>query len=133
MEQNTWKVKLVILWIMLAINFCAYFFLLFIEVEGSFYWRQPSAAPPAATATTASIFIIIFIMTWLSFVLKPKISRWLNIILGIIFLLYKVWALIASYSDGTFAFFINEIWGAISVVLIIWYGWKIPNQTKEIT
>ena len=78
-------------------------------------------------------------MVWLSFVSKPTISRWPNIVLGLlIFFMYKAPGVI-GYFVGLFDYLsvgiiITELWGAISAALIVWYGWKIPNQTKvEVT
>jgi len=79
-------------------------------------------------------FLITILMVWLSFVSKPTISRWPNIIFGIIFFLYKVVALTGYFGVLTAGLIINEIWGGVAAALIVWYGWKIPNQTKvEIT
>ena len=137
MEQNTWKIKLVILWIMQAINFFAVLFIFFLETGGFFNGIKPGNATGEASAAATAIAIVslvIFIMAWLSFVLKPKISRWPNIIFGIIFFWYKVSYLAGALSDGVTGIIINEIWGAIAAALIIWYGWKIPKQSNpEIT
>jgi hypothetical protein len=29
------------------------------------------------------------------------------------------------------AMFLNEIWGLVAAVMIVWYGWKIPEPAQQ--
>jgi hypothetical protein len=81
---------------------------------------------------TAIAFLVLFVMACLTFFAKPKVSRWPNIILGLLTLNYKVIALLGVFGDPSPAIIINEIWGGIAAALIIWYGWKIPKTEAKV-
>jgi hypothetical protein len=72
---------------------------------------------------TSVMMAIPSVMIFLSLALKPKLNRWLNIILGVI---YTVIILITMW-DWAFSIF----WGIIEVVLtslIVWHAWNWPRQ-----
>jgi hypothetical protein len=62
-------------------------------------------------------------MIFLSVALKPNLSRWLNIIFGV---LYTVIILITMW-DWAFSIF-RGIIEVILTALIVWYAWKWPKQ-----
>lgn len=73
---------------------------------------------------TSLMMAIPSVMVFLSLALKPKLNRWVNIILGAI---YTVIILITM--QGSWAFFI--FLGIIEIVLtalIVWYAWNWPRQ-----
>ena len=71
---------------------------------------------------TASILMIIpAVMVFLSLTLKPKVNRWANITLGVLYTLVNISNLIGE----TWAYYI--FFGIIEIVLtllIVWYAWK---------
>jgi hypothetical protein len=72
---------------------------------------------------TSAMMAIPSMMIFLSAALKANMSRWLNIIFGVI---YTVIILITMWD---WAFYI--FWGIIEVVLtalIVWYAWIWPRQ-----
>ena len=73
----------------------------------------------------ASILMIIpAVMVFLSLTLKPKIDRWVNITLGVIYTVVNISNLIAE----TWAYYL--FFGVIEIVitlLIVCYAWKWPN------
>jgi hypothetical protein len=72
---------------------------------------------------TSAMMAIPSVMIFLSVALKANMSRWLNIIFGVI---YTVIILITMWD---WAFYI--FWGVIEVVLtalIVWYAWTWPRQ-----
>ena len=135
MEHLTWKLKLVILWIFQVVNFFVVLLISYME-SGTFVGR---INPGDGSSMGSVFFLITILMIWLSFVSKPTISRWPNIVFGLlIFFMYKAPG-VFGYFFGFFDYLsveiiITELWGAIAAALIVWYGWKIPNQTKvEVT
>lgn len=67
------------------------------------------------------------VMVFLSLALKPKVSRRINIVLGIFYLATNS----LSAFSSTWAYFIG--WGIIEGILnalIIWYAWKWPKQAN---
>jgi hypothetical protein len=72
---------------------------------------------------TSFMMAIPSVMIFLSVALKPKLNRWMNIILGM------VYTMIILITMWDWAFYI--FWGIIEVVLtsmIVWYAWKWPRQ-----
>lgn len=63
------------------------------------------------------------LMVFLSLVLKPKISRWLNIIFGIIYTLIMIITIPGSW-------FYYIYFGIIEIAItlaIVWYAWRWPK------
>lgn len=65
------------------------------------------------------------VMVFLSLVLKPKVNRRTNIVLGVFYIITNS----LSAFTSTLAFFIayGVMQGAINA-LIVWYAWKWPKQ-----
>jgi hypothetical protein len=71
---------------------------------------------------TASILMIIpAVMVFLSLVLKPKVDRWANIILGVLYTLVNISNLIGEAWAYYILFGIVEI---ALTLLIVWYAWR---------
>ncbi len=68
------------------------------------------------------------IMVFLSLVLKPKVNRWTNIIVGILYFVMNL----ASCIGETWAFYIfGSIVESLLLLLIIWYAWKWPKKEES--
>ncbi len=66
------------------------------------------------------------VMVFLSLLLKPKVNRWANIILGILYTLVMLGTMLMP---GAWAYYI--FLGIVEIVLtllIAWYAWKWPKQ-----
>jgi hypothetical protein len=78
-----------------------------------------------ASLLVASILMIIpAVMVFLSLTLKPKVNRWTNITLGVLYTVVNVSNLIGE----TWAYYIS--FGIVEIVLtllIVWYAWKWPK------
>ena len=69
------------------------------------------------------------IMVFLSLVLKPKVNRWTNIIVGILYFVMNLGSCIGE----TWAFYIfGSIVESLLLLLIIWYAWKWPKQESVV-
>ena len=69
-----------------------------------------------------AIFLMIpIVMVFLSVTLKDKVNRWVNIILGIVYIV----ASLATLPMSTYAFYIFlGIVEAVFAALIVWYAYK---------
>ncbi len=65
------------------------------------------------------------VMVFLSLILKPKVSRWANIILGVLYTVIGVANLIGEAWAYYIFFGIIEI---VLTLLVVFYGWKWPKQ-----
>jgi len=71
---------------------------------------------------TSVMMVIPSLMIFLSVALKPRPSRWLNIIIGV---LYTLIIMVTMWDWAFYVFF-----GVIEVVLtglVVWYAWRWPR------
>jgi|SRR5919108_585988 hypothetical protein len=72
-----------------------------------------------------SVYIAIAsVMVFLSLVLRPRINRWTNIVLPILYIV----SIVVSALGETWAyyFFMSAAESAV-LLLIVWYAWRWPN------
>jgi hypothetical protein len=77
----------------------------------------------------ASILMTIpSVMIFLSVTLKPKVNKWLNIVVGIIFTV--IMGLIAAMSGGEWVLFYIYLAIAEMIItsLVVWHAWRWPRQ-----
>ena len=68
------------------------------------------------------------VMVFLSLVLKPRLNRWLNIVLGAI---YTIIILITMPGEWVFYICLGVVEIALTT-LVVWYAWKWPRQVNEL-
>jgi hypothetical protein len=126
MIQLTWKLKVVLLWLLLVANYLA---LMLIEATNGVI-VFPS------NDNTSQYVIAIFnfvpcVMAWLSLVLKPAASRWANMLVAVPFFLLKLLGVIGIPFPGTPGLVLNEAMAMVIAALIVWYSWKIPGKDSD--
>ena len=83
---------------------------------------------PEVMIVLAIIVMIPPLMAFLSLTLNDSINRWLNIILGIVFIVLSPIAAIdfpTAYLPSIIIITIVEI---VALVLIVWYAWKSKQK-----
>ena len=71
------------------------------------------------------------LMVVLSLILKPRLNRWSNIVLGGI---YAATILLSTIGEDYVYYFFLSVLEAAIALLIVWYAWKWPEQsTASIT
>lgn len=75
---------------------------------------------------TAMLLVTIpILMVFLSLALKPKVNRWVNIIVGVLQIVINVGMAIGE----TYIFYLfGTIVEVVLLLLIIWYAWKWPKM-----
>jgi hypothetical protein len=119
------QMKLSALWVALMLLYIyADIFKLFMpgEIEKMISGRQGPLPTTQGSLLTASILMIIpAVMVFLSLTLRPKVNRWANIILGILYTVVNVSNLIGE----TWAFYL--FFGVVEIMLtflIVGHAWK---------
>ena len=75
---------------------------------------------------TASILTAIpAVMIFLSILLKPKVNRWVNIVIGILYTLVGIGNLIGETWVYYIAYGVTEM---VLTLLIVFYSWKWPKH-----
>ena len=122
------KMKLSALWValMLLYIYCDIFSLYRTgQLEEMISGRMGPFPVTQGSLLTASILMIIpAVMVFLSLTLGPKVSRWVNIILGALYTFVNISNLVGE----TWAFYI--FFGVVEIVLtflIVGYAWKWRN------
>ena len=85
----------------------------------------PFPATQGSLFVAAIMMMIPAVMVFLSLVLKPRVNRGVNIILGVLYILVNISNLIGESWAYYIAFGLVEIMFA---VLIVWYAWKWSQQ-----
>lgn len=127
------KLKISALWtaIMFALAYVDIFgFMKTGEIEGIIAGKMATFQINQVFLFSVTLFILIpSIMVFLSLVLKPKINRWTNIIVGILYIV----SILGSCIGETWVFYIfGSIVESLLLLLIIWYAWKWPKQESII-
>jgi hypothetical protein len=119
------KMKLSALWVALMFSYIyADHLSLFKpgQIEEMMAGRMGPFPVTQGSLSTASILMVIpAVMAFLALVLKPKVDRWVNIILGVLYTAVNVGNLVGE----TWAFYI--LFGIVEMaltLLIVGYAWK---------
>jgi hypothetical protein len=95
------------------------------QLKGMLAGQGPIGPVSQGTLVITSILLAVpGIMVFLSLVLPPKINRWLNISLGVFYIVVMLFTM-----QGAWSFYI--LLGVIEIamgVLTIWYAWSWPRQ-----
>ena len=131
MERLTWKVRISVLWLFMAVAMSAHSILAFMDPAAmeELGEMQMSAG---MFVFMALFWLIPLIMAFLSLILTDSANRWANIVLGIVFTVLNIWHLIMHLAEPSVEPSVHQILviGSTVVVaaLIAWYAWKWPKQ-----
>ena len=125
------KILLILLWVFYSLNFmyCDNLSSLepgVLEMHMSGYTGGGTVEITAGFLLgTAMMFEIPFLMIILSWVLKYRVNRWVNIIAGTLFVVAQVSSLFLGVPSPMYIFYTTvEIAG---LLLIVWNAWKWSN------
>ncbi len=85
----------------------------------------PFPATQGSLLTASILMIIPAVMVILSLTLKSKVNRWVNIIVGVLYMLVSISNLIGETWVYYLLFGVVEI---LCALLIIWHAWNWPKQ-----
>jgi Family of unknown function (DUF6326) len=75
-----------------------------------------------------SVYVTIAsVMIFLSLVLRPRVSRWANIVLPV---LYIVSIVVSASGEPAHYVFLSVVESAL-LLLLIWYAWTWPKQSQD--
>jgi hypothetical protein len=72
---------------------------------------------------SAFLMLIPILMIFLSLVLKPKANRWINIILGIVYVAINLITVLTTGGAWIY-YYVFAVVEVIFSALIVWYAWK---------
>jgi hypothetical protein len=123
MNQIIWKNKLQVLWILQMFNFLA----VLVMPEAM---AAVTVQMGGALGTVISFyFLLTCLMIWMAAFLKPAASRWPMMVVAALYAFVKIsWIVKALSGEVMGAMLINETWGLLTALLIVWYGWNKPGS-----
>ena len=126
------KLKISALWIVMLFVFAYVDIFLFYRtgfIEGIMAGKVAIFQINQVFLFLTTLYILIpSIMVFLSLVLKPKVNRFANITIAILYVV----SILGSLVGETWAFYIfGSIVESLLLLLIIWYAWKWPKQQKN--
>ena len=131
MENMALKMKLAMLWLFTGMTYVVYFLLMIIlpgALEQMLAGEIPELQSPEILLIMTLIFLILFIMPFLTLTLKDSINRWVNVIIGVIYVVLEFGALIDIFTYTPYAHLIIMTGSKIvATALIAWYAWKWPH------
>jgi hypothetical protein len=121
-----WKIRIAALWMVVEFGMFA---VPLVEQHIPGYMDEIIAeTTPEVMMLLAIIVMILPLMAFLTLTLKDSINRWLNIILGIVFIVLSpigVMGIPTAYLPSMIIIAIVEI---AALVLIVWYAWKSKQK-----
>lgn len=137
MEVPMWRIRISVLWLILAIGMSASMILYLMApgmLEEVMAGEMGGMEITEAMLMVFSIFWIIpFIMAFLTLISKEIHSRWANVILGLFFGIFYIVDIAGHVSRGepVGGHALMAVGGIVAAFLIFWHGWKWPKEEKE--
>jgi len=129
MERLTWKIRISVLWLFMAVAMSAHSVLSFMErdvVEQM--WEMQMGV--GMLVFMALFWLVPLIMAVLSLTLKDSANRWANIVLGIVFTLLNIGHLVEHLTPPVVHQILILASTVVVTALIAWYAWKWPKQEE---
>ena len=125
--MEDWKIRIAALWMVVEFGMFA---VPLVEQHIPGYMDEiiPETTPEVMMLL-AFIVMILPLMAFLTLTLKDSINRWLNIILGIVFIVLSPIGVIGVPTAYLPSMIIIAIVEIAALVLIVWYAWKSKQKT----
>jgi len=130
-----WRIKISVLWLFYAVALVGYFALHLVEPGVLEQFLLSGEIGGEKIGPELLLFFAILVlapltMAFLSLILKDSANRWANIIVGIVFTVFQVVALIETLTLPTVYAYAALMEAAKVVVpaLIVWYAWKSKQK-----
>ena len=123
------KIKLAALWV--AVMFCYVYDVILTFFKPGMLEEIIAGDVPLGSQVSllgaAILMVIPSVMIFLSLILKPKVNRGVNIILGVVYIVVNITNLLSLKDPWAYMVFYN-ILESVLALLIVWYAWNWPKQ-----
>jgi len=122
-----------VLWLFYAVALMAYFILGIFEPDVLQEFLDTGEiggmkVGPELLLVFAILLLVPLIMAFLSLTLKDSTNRWTNIIVGIVFTVFQLVALIETLAEPSAWATLMELSKVVAPALIVWYAWKSKQK-----
>ena len=121
--MGDWKTRLSILWMISAVSGVSFLILELFESGDLTHLMPPMSVNAWILLLFNVLFLVSFVMAYLSQVLTDKANRWANIIVGAVMAIFPLVAFIGMVTLPS-VMAINPLFGIVWSVLIVWTAWK---------
>jgi heme A synthase len=119
-----WRTRLSILWLMNAFSIVSLVLLNLFESGDLTHIVPPLAVDTWSLLLFTVAFTVNLAMAFLSQSLADNVNRWLNIVVGAVFSIAALGAVVWSLMDNPSVVMINAAFGFLWTVLVVWIAWK---------
>jgi len=128
-----WKIKISVLWLFYAVAFLVVMTLGSLEPDVLKNFLNTGEIGgmkigPELLLVFAILLLVPLIMAFLSLTLKDSTNRWTNIIVGMVFTIFQLDALIETLAQPSAWATLMELSKVVAPALIVWYAWKSKQK-----
>ena len=126
--MEDWRIKISVLWLFASIAFLAHQILVLME-PGIIAQLMAGEAEgqkigPELILFFAILMLVPMVMAFLSLTLKDSISRWVNIIVGVVFAVLWLIGVVDAVQSAYWGGALMTLSAVVASALIVWYAWK---------
>ena len=100
------------------------------HLQGMLAGQRPFAgSPQGVLLAMASVMVVPCLMPFLTVVLPVRLSRWLNIIFGVVYTLVIV--AVVTVATGWYFYTVFGLIEIILSLLVVWYAWTWPKEPSN--
>ena len=127
--MEDWKIRIAVLWLFYVGAFLTVMALGTMEPGALAEFLETGAIDgmivgPEVLLLFAILLLVPLMMAFLSLTLKDSANRWTNIILGMVFVVIQLFALVGTLAQPSIHEILLEIAKVVAPALIVWYAWK---------
>lgn len=126
--MEDWRIKISVLWLFASIAFLAHQILVLME-PGIIAQLMAGEAEgqkigPELILFFAILMLVPMVMAFLSLTSKDSISRWVNIIVGVVFAILWLIGVVDAVQSAYWGGALMTLSAVVASALIVWYAWK---------
>ena len=122
--MGDWKTRLSILYLMNTFSIVSLVLLNLFESGDLTHIVPPFAVDQWSLLLFTVVIVVNLAMAFLSQSLADKVNRWLNIVVGAVFSIGAMVALVMQLMGNPSVLAINTATGCLWTILIVWIAWK---------
>jgi len=123
-----WRTKLSTLWLMNTFSIMSLLLLNLFESGDLTHIVPPLAVDDWSLLLVTVGIVVNLAMAFLSQSLADKVNRWLNVVVGAVFSVIALVALVLSLMENPSVVLINVAFGFVWTVLVVWIAWKSKKE-----
>lgn len=131
--MEDWKIKISVLWLFYAVAFLAVMQLGSLEPGVLQHFLDTGEVggmkiDQELLFIFAILILVPLVMAFLSLTLKDSANRWANVIVGVVYTVFQLFALAETLAAPSAYAVLIETSKVVVPALIVWYSWKSKRQ-----